>query len=71
MTIATQVKDGLYHDRFPMDMFFPLAVEVFGCLHQKANIFLNQCANMAWGTKGIGSPPLSILRTFILVLQLV
>ncbi len=31
--IAALTKDGLYHDRFPMDMFLRLAVEVFECLH--------------------------------------
>ncbi len=34
-TIAIQAKDGLYCNRFPMDMFLYLVVEVFGCLHQQ------------------------------------
>jgi hypothetical protein len=34
MTIITALaKDGFYHDRFPMDMFLCLTVEVFKCLH--------------------------------------
>jgi hypothetical protein len=32
--IATQAKNGLYHNQFPMDMFIFLVVEVFRCLHQ-------------------------------------
>jgi hypothetical protein len=35
-TIVTQVKDEFYCDWFPMDMFFPLAIEVFKCLHEQA-----------------------------------
>lgn len=30
---AVQAKEGFYHDQFLMDMFVPLAMEVFGCLH--------------------------------------
>jgi hypothetical protein len=33
MTIVVQMKDGLYHDQFPINMFFPLDMKVFGCLH--------------------------------------
>jgi hypothetical protein len=34
VTIITALaKDGFYHDRFPMDMFLRLMVEVFKCLH--------------------------------------
>jgi hypothetical protein len=32
-TVATQAKDGFYRDQFPMDIFFPLDMEVFECLH--------------------------------------
>jgi hypothetical protein len=32
-TVAVQVKVDFYCDRFPTDMFSPLTVEVFGCLH--------------------------------------
>jgi len=33
-TIMILVKDGLYYDQLPMDMFLPLAMKDFGCLHQ-------------------------------------
>jgi hypothetical protein len=45
-TVMVYAKDGLYHDQFPIDMFFPLVVKVFGCVHQHAKGFLYQCANM-------------------------
>jgi hypothetical protein len=32
-TIMAWVKDDLYHDQFPVYMFFPLAIEVFKFLH--------------------------------------
>jgi hypothetical protein len=51
-TLPTQVKEGLYHDHYPMDVFLPLAIKVFGCLHQHVNKFLHQCANMVWTIKG-------------------
>jgi hypothetical protein len=42
-----------------------LAIEVFGCLHKKANVFLQDCANAIWNMKGLESPHLSILVTFL------
>ncbi len=33
ITMAVQVKERLYHDYYPTDMFFPFAIEVFGSLH--------------------------------------
>lgn len=33
MTI-TQAKGELYHDQHLIDTFLPLAIKVFGCLHQ-------------------------------------
>jgi hypothetical protein len=58
--IMIQTKDGFYRDQFPMNIFLPLAIEVFRCLHQQEDGFLHQCANMAWGAKGIRGLPLSI-----------
>jgi hypothetical protein len=31
---VAQAKEWSYHDRHPTDQFFPLAIEVFGCLHK-------------------------------------
>jgi hypothetical protein len=42
--VATQVKDGLYHDWFLMIMFIPFVIEVFRCLHQSR--WTNFCINM-------------------------
>ncbi len=62
--VATQVKDALCHDRFLMDMFLPLVVEDFRCLHQEANGFLHRYANMARAMKGTKGPLLSVLHAF-------
>ncbi len=62
--VVAQVKNGLYCDQFLLNMFFPLVIEVFGCLYQQQDEFFHQCANMAWGAKGIGILPLSILHAF-------
>ncbi len=62
--VTAHVKNGLYCKWFPSDMFFLLTIKVFKCLHQQADKFLHQCANMAWGDKGIGSLLLSILHAF-------
>jgi hypothetical protein len=39
MTMVVQVKEKLYHHCYPMDVFFPLIIKVFGCLHEQSNIF--------------------------------
>jgi hypothetical protein len=59
-----QTKDGFYRDQFPMNIFLPLAIEVFRCLHQQEDGFLHQCANMAWGAKGTRSSHLLVLHSF-------
>ncbi len=38
-TIMTQTKDGFYRDQFLMDIFLPLAIEVFEFLHQQEDGF--------------------------------
>lgn len=47
-----------------INMFFPLAIEVFECIHQQAYDFLHICASMAWLPKGTNGLPLIILRVF-------
>jgi len=39
-TMATQVKERFHHDHYPMNMFFPLAIEVFWCFHQQIGNFV-------------------------------
>lgn len=46
------------------DAFLPLAIKVFGRLHQHANDSLHQGANMMWSTKGTNGPPLVVLHVF-------
>jgi hypothetical protein len=48
----------------PNGCFFPLAIEIFGCLHQQVNNFLYQCANMVWSTKDTTCPPSLVLCSF-------
>ncbi len=31
--VVTQAKNGLYYNQFPSNMFLPLAIRVFRCLH--------------------------------------
>ncbi len=35
MTIVTHEKNDLYHDQFMVDMFFPLAIELFNVYTNK------------------------------------
>ncbi len=62
--VAAQVKEGFYHNWHSENVFLPLAIEVFGCLHQQANNFLHQCAIMVWLTKDTCGPPLVVLCAF-------
>jgi len=41
-----------------------LLIEVFGCLHKHANVFLHDFANAIWSLKGIEGPHISTLVTF-------
>jgi hypothetical protein len=40
-TMIAYTKEGLYHNRHPINKFLPLVIKVFGCLHQQANDFLH------------------------------
>jgi hypothetical protein len=60
----TQTKDGFYRDQFLMDIFLPLAIEVFEFLHQQEDGFFHRCANMAWGAKGTRNFHLLVLHSF-------
>lgn len=64
VTLAAQMKGGLYHDYYSMDVFFFLAIEVFQCLHWHVENFFHRCANMTWIAKGTEGLPLSMLFSF-------
>jgi hypothetical protein len=64
MMVVVHAKDNFYNNRFPMNLFLLVVVEVFKCLHQWIDMFFHQCANMMWGVKGIRGPPLLVLCTF-------
>jgi hypothetical protein len=62
--IVIQTKVVSYRNRRFEDHFIFLIVEIFKCLHEEANDFRHQCANMAWLAKSSKDPPLSILHSF-------
>jgi hypothetical protein len=62
--VVLQVKEKLYRNRYLMDVFLPLPIEIFGCLHQQSENILYQCANMVWSTKDTTCPPLLVLCSF-------
>ncbi len=62
---ATQANKTSYPNRHPTNQFLPLAIEVFGCLHKHADVFLHDYANAIWSLKGIEGPHLSTLITFL------
>ncbi len=45
---ATQVEERSYH---PTNQFLSLTIEIFGCLHKNANLFLQDCVNAIWKLK--------------------
>jgi hypothetical protein len=45
-------KERSYRNQHLSDQFFPLAIEIFKCLHKQAYVFLNDCANDIWSLKG-------------------
>ncbi len=51
-------------NQHPTNQFFPLAIEVFGCLNKQADVFSNKCVNAIWSLKWLETLPLSILVTF-------
>jgi len=60
----TQAKKKNYHNQHPTDQFLPLAIELFGCLHKHANVFLHDCVNAIWSLKGPEGLHLSTFVTF-------
>jgi hypothetical protein len=61
----TQAKEKNYHNRHLIDQFLYLAIEVFGCLHKHANVFLHDCANAIWSLKRLEGLHLLTLVTFL------
>jgi hypothetical protein len=62
---ATSAKLKSYCNRHPIDQFRPLVIEVFGCLHKHANVFLHNYANAIWSSKRTKSPHIFTLVTFL------
>jgi hypothetical protein len=57
-------KKGAIAINTPLIKILPLAIEVFGCLHKHADVFLHDCANAIWSFKGTEGPHFSTLVTF-------
>jgi hypothetical protein len=53
-----------YHNQHSTDQFLLLRIEIFGCLHKYADVFLHNCANVIWNLKGPKGPHLSTLVIF-------
>jgi hypothetical protein len=68
---VAQAKKKSYHDRHLIDHFLPLVIEVFGCLDKQVYVFLHDCANAMWNSKGTkGLPPfffVTFLYNFFLI----
>jgi hypothetical protein len=47
-----QAKEMSYRNQHPTNQFLPLAIEIFGCLHKHADVFLPNCTNAIWSLKG-------------------
>jgi hypothetical protein len=62
--MVAKANERLYQDQQPTNTFFPLAIEVFGCLHQHANYFFHQFVSMTWSAKGTDGPLLTVLCSF-------
>ncbi len=62
--MVAQVKEGLYHNQHPTNTFLPLAIKVFGCLHQQVDNFSHQCASMVCLAKGTDGLPLEVFCAF-------
>ncbi len=45
---AIQAKERICSNWHPIDHFFLLAIEVFGCLHKHVNAFLHDYVNAIW-----------------------
>jgi hypothetical protein len=62
--VVIQAKEKIYHNWHWTNTFFPLAIEIFGCLHWQTNNFFHQCASMIWLTNFTNNPPLLVLHAF-------
>jgi hypothetical protein len=61
---VAQIKKRNYRDRHPINQFFPLAIEIFRCLHKQVDVLLHDYANAIWSLKGPKGLHLFSLVTF-------
>jgi len=43
---VVQTKEKSHHYQHPINQFFFLAIEVFGCLNKQVDVFIGDCANV-------------------------
>jgi hypothetical protein len=60
---AVQTKERSYHNRHPINQFFPIVIEVFGCLHEHVDMFLHDCGNAICSLKGLIFLPWSLFSS--------
>ncbi len=61
---CNRAKKRSYCNQHPINQFLPLIIEVFGCLHKHADMFLHNCVNTIWSLKGPKGLHLYTLVTF-------
>jgi hypothetical protein len=49
---VTQTKERNYHNQHLTDQFLLLAIQIFECLHKQVDVFLHNCSNAIWSSKG-------------------
>jgi hypothetical protein len=62
---VVQDKERSYGNQHPTNQFLYLTIEIFGCLHKHADMFLHDCANAIWSLKKLEGLCLSTLVTFL------
>jgi len=62
---VVQAKERNYRNEHPINEFFPLAIEVFGCLHKHADVLLHNCDNAIWSLEGPKAFHFSTFITFL------
>jgi hypothetical protein len=62
---TTQAKERNYHNQHPTNQYLLLGIEVFGCPHKQADVFLHDYANAIRSLKGPQGLHFFVLVTFI------
>jgi hypothetical protein len=63
---VVQTKERSYYDQHPTNQFLLFMIDVFGCLHKQANVFLHDCANAIWSLRVTWLSPFNPCYLFLL-----